>query len=423
MKKILKGFLFAFVAVFGLSLASCSEKDEHSPVSASAWQTNETAHWQDCSHCEDPINIGYHAYNEWTEFRSSCYKKRTCVVCGYIEKQELEHEYSEWEIVGPTEGCYQYARTCKHCGSVETKNEHINWTFDSASHWIECNSCGDYHETAIHTYSKWVLDAKDCFETRACVICGFTQKRNVEHNFVTSETPVEGETCVFEQACSHCKLAQETTIHNFGEDIICDDCGFIDIVTYYLKGGMNGWSNDKNYELKFDEATMSASITVFVKAGVEFKVADENWAWEFGAGENGTFVPKGGNIKLETSGVYKFTVSKLNTVNHELTIEAADPIAWYVKGGMNGWAAAEAQKLAYDAATDTATITLTIEKGVEFKVADPDWSIEFNINTVTAEDGLLVGTGNISVAETGVYVITITDANTPAAVCTIAKAE
>ena len=423
MKKILKGFLFAFVAVLGLSLASCSEKDEHSPVSASAWQTNETAHWQDCSHCEDPINIGYHAYDEWVVFRNSCYKKRTCVGCGYIEKQELEHVYSEWTLVGAVGECYQYSRTCKYCGEVETEDKHINWAFDSASHWIECNACGDYHETGIHTYSKWVLDAKECFETRSCTICGFTQKRNVEHAYETSKTPVEGETCVFAQVCTHCGDEKEATIHAFGEDIICDECGYVDIVVYYLKGGMNGWSNDDNYKLAIDEVNYTASITVYIKAGVEFKVADADWKWEFNFGTataaEGVLADAGGNIKVTTSGVYTITVSKLNTTTHEMTIEAGTPIGWYVKGGMNSWGANDAYKLAYDAETDTATITVEIQAGVEFKIADADWTVEF----AQGAEGLVTkGGSNIKLNETATYVITVTNANSPARACTIEKA-
>jgi hypothetical protein len=419
MKKIFKGLLFVFVAVLGLTLTSCSEEGHvHEAASATTFETNESYHWQECTGCEEKHNVGYHTFGAWEYQNTKCYRHRACITCGYIEKEDLEHSYSDWELVGPTENCYEYKRSCETCGKVESKYEHISWTFDSASHWIECNSCGDYHEIGIHAYSKWVLDEKECFETRSCVICGFTQKRDVEHTYETSETPVEGETCVFAQVCTHCGDEKEATIHTYGEDIICDKCEYVDIVYYYLKGGMNGWKNEEAYKLAVDEKTYTATITLFIKAGTEFKVADADWKWEFGKGENG-YVAKGGNITLETSGVYKLTVSKLNTVEHELTIEAAAPINWFVKGGMNSWSAVEAYKLAYDAATDVATITVEIEAGTEFKIADENWTVEF----AQGAAGLVTKDGsNIKLNETATYVITVTNANSPVRTCTIEKA-
>ena len=77
---------------------------------------------------------------------------------------------------------------------------------------------------------------------------------------------------------------------------------------------------------------------------------------------------------------------------------------WYVRGSMNEWSCYDEYKLEYDKTYDTCTITLYIEKGVEFKVSVEDWYYSFGMN-----DGnyILNYSDNISVPISGTYLITI----------------
>lgn len=475
MKKILKGLLFAFVAVLGLSLASC-EKSEHNPVSATAWQSNESAHWQDCAHCEENINAGYHTFCEWQISKSSCYKKRSCVTCGYIEKQDLEHDFTEWSVVkAAADGCNSLSRTCNSCGKVETKEEHTGaWSYDSGSHWLECSTAGEYLYVNSHEFGDWYVKDGLSQERRDCVVCGFTQKKSP-------------------------------------------------LTVYYVRGSLNNWLNDgftEEYKLAIDEENFTSTITLTLEAGTEFKVADTGWGAQFNAEavktEEGLFDGTD-NIIVKETAEYVITVTNLNAQAvctiikgcahtysdwalvegetcvqqkvcskcqdtqtqevHELAtewelvdeatctyalactkegcthadtkVEHKYPEAWtavegetclesracevcgsketkethtyenhvctkcdtnrqlYVKGGMNGWSAdpnfaLELQK------NGTAVIVIEIEAGKEFKVADADWSFDFNFNTVTAPAGILVNAGgNIKVAQTGTYMFVV----------------
>jgi hypothetical protein len=111
----------------------------------------------------------------------------------------------------------------------------------------------------------------------------------------------------------------------------------------------------------------------------------------------------------------------MSTSEKTLTITATDPTAYYVKGDMNGWACAEGFALVYDAETNSATITVQIEAGQGFKVADESWVNQFGLKdgALVANDG---GSGNITVETSGSYVITVTNLNTPEVACTIEPA-
>lgn len=84
---------------------------------------------------------------------------------------------------------------------------------------------------------------------------------------------------------------------------------------FYLKGSVNGWSDNDDYKLAIDGDT--ATLTVELEANVEFKIATSNWNPEFGWGKfvdqtNGMLGDNGGNIKVLTAGVYTFVVTDLN---------------------------------------------------------------------------------------------------------------
>ena len=82
---------------------------------------------------------------------------------------------------------------------------------------------------------------------------------------------------------------------------------------------------------------------------------------------------------------------------------------YYVRGSFDaGWAALDDYKLVINAATMSATVTVTLEKGTKFKVATGDWGKEFNGGTIIAAEGLFAGTGDIEVLTTGEYTFVVT---------------
>ena len=393
MKKILKGLLFAFVAVLGLTLASCEETPQghqHELKSVDTWQRDSATHWQECKTCDEYVNMAVHKYAAWQQIPGKCVEQRACVVCSYIQKRDIEHTWTDW--------------TTQEDGSLG----------------------------------------------RSCTVCKVT----------------EG------------------------------------VTQYYLKGSINEWSTNADYALVLDPETMTASITVTFAAGDEFKVTlADSWDVQFNIGNvvaaegllDGT-----DNIIIKEAADYKITVSGLAGSSHTCTVEqlcvhtydwtvqagktcdydgvcskcqvtttkvehaygewvntpnkceqtatcsgcqdvktqevehifadgvcsncgAYDIVQFYLKGDMNSWSDNDAYKLSYNKDADTASIVLYIAAGQGFKVADSSWANQFGMKdgALVANDG---GSGNITVETSGSYVITVTNLNTPEVACTIEPA-
>lgn len=80
----------------------------------------------------------------------------------------------------------------------------------------------------------------------------------------------------------------------------------------YVKGSMNEWSNNPDYELVIGEDG-NPTITVELAEGAEFKVADANWSdsCNYGYVDSlpAAFADNGGNILVVTAGTYVITVT------------------------------------------------------------------------------------------------------------------
>lgn len=118
-------------------------------------------------------------------------------------------------------------------------------------------------------------------------------------------------------------------------------------------------------------------------------------------------------------GLRKRTCSVCGFVQSEVI---AKPTQYYVRGIGEDWSPTEERKVVINFETMVATIEIEISTEDEFKVADEGWNKEFGAETIEAEEGLLATeAGNIKVAESGTYVITVTGVNTANPTCTIAK--
>ena len=158
----------------------------------------------------------------------------------------------------------------------------------------------------------------------------------------------------------------------------------------YLRGGMNDWGAPAEWEfLTTDVAGVYAIDDATIDEGVEFKVADANWA-AINYGYNGTDIEfnkayelagpdNPGNLTMpqKFTGRIQLTV-KAGT--YTILFEAAEPetpglqSGIYLKGDMNGWANEGAWEFI---TTEVKNVWLvqgvTIGAGDGFKVADADW--------------------------------------------------
>lgn len=94
---------------------------------------------------------------------------------------------------------------------------------------------------------------------------------------------------------------------------------------FYIVGkfGTVNWTFEEANKLDIDEETMTATITVTLAVGDEFKIALNDWTREVSSDELGSAfsLADGGNIKVLTAGKYQIVVSNLDSTP-SLTITA-----------------------------------------------------------------------------------------------------
>lgn len=95
-------------------------------------------------------------------------------------------------------------------------------------------------------------------------------------------------------------------------------------IVLYVKGTMNGWSDNADYQLAVENNV--ATITITLNEGDEFKVATSSWSPEFGASSVADGVHFGGdnNIVVLMSGTYVITVNNCNDDTRSITIVLAE---------------------------------------------------------------------------------------------------
>ena len=310
MKRILKGLILAFVGVFGLTLASCGEKTqtpvtptpgtpEHQHALGEGWKRDSAVHWQECSGCDELVNMAAHDYGDWVKDAKLCQQTRDCKVCGYRETQSVDHT---WNAEG----------TCTHCGEAlvitqyyvrgsfidstwpaldeyklpidyntrtaeitvsltagdEFKVADANWSAEFNINTIVCEeglfdgtnniivkTTADYKivlskletstpvctitQLCVHDYTWTKVEGKTCEYTGVCSKCGVTSEK-VEHAGYGEWTLVEGKTCDYEQVCA-CGDKKTKVEHAWGEDIVCDKCQAVNVLQFYVRGDMNSW--------------------------------------------------------------------------------------------------------------------------------------------------------------------------------------
>ena len=143
-----------------VTLYAIWEDKPHTHTYNTAWSTDETNHWHECT-CGDKKDLAAHV---------DVNKDHNCDVCG---KKMSDH-------TGGTATCKDKA-TCTICGQkygdLAAHNYKTEWSKDKNKHWHECSVCGDKKDEAAHTPGAPATETTP----QTCTICGYVIKAALAH--------------------------------------------------------------------------------------------------------------------------------------------------------------------------------------------------------------------------------------------------
>ncbi|GAB7227419.1 pullulanase-type alpha-1,6-glucosidase [Vibrio rotiferianus] len=219
----------------------------------------------------------------------------------------------------------------------------------------------------------------------------------------------------------------------------------------YVKGTMNGWSDNSDWAMTFIGNGMY-SVTGVLEAGEhEFKFADAGWSnpnigCDAADQASGSLnLGTEGNCKLSVAetGKYSFTLNALHVQDQSVekpvvsVTKSADAptfgeTALYLRGDVTdaSWAAVETAKFSY-VANDVYSLDITLTAGkFDMKIASSDWAAETNFGgqgaiefgtPLTMEAGSASGNISITLPEDGSYNFHFNAADKAAPIVTVTK--
>lgn len=219
----------------------------------------------------------------------------------------------------------------------------------------------------------------------------------------------------------------------------------------YVKGTMNGWSDNSDWAMTFIGNGMY-SVTGVLEAGEhEFKFADASWSnpnigCDAADQASGSLnLGTEGNCKLSVAetGKYSFTLNALHVQDQSVekpvvsVTKSADAptfgeTALYLRGDVTdaSWAAVETAKFSY-VANDVYSLDITLTAGkFDMKIASSDWAAETNFGgqgaiefgtPLTMEAGSASGNISITLPEDGSYNFHFNAADKAAPIVTVTK--
>ena len=190
-------------AVYYKSCSACGVKgtetfevgDAPSHNYQTAWSSDETSHWHECSKCGDKKDNASHTAGAAATDSTA----QTCTVCGYVITPALGHTHnygSEW-LSNATEhwhkcgGCsstkdnapHDYTNACdtncNTCGYVRTitHSYKAEWSSNAEKHWYECSVCGDKSSEANHIPGAEATETTD----QVCTVCNYVMQEALGH--------------------------------------------------------------------------------------------------------------------------------------------------------------------------------------------------------------------------------------------------
>lgn len=195
----------------------------------------------------------------------------------------------------------------------------------------------------------------------------------------------------------------------------------------YLRGSVNNWDTSTKLTIKDNVA----SITYEFESGDIFKIADASWTnsctfgYPYFAAGTGYFSEgtEYGNVVVDQAGTYEIS---LDLTTYTMTVKkdgeviiagsssnpgggnsgSTEPTTsdLYLRGSMNEWGTAN--KLTVNG--DIASITIVLAVDDQFKIANADWTFEFNSSHLQGLSQFgSIDTQNILVKEAGEYTFEI----------------
>ena len=173
-----------------VTLYAIWEDKPHTHTYSTAWSTDETNHWHECT-CGDKKDVAAHtpgaAATETTP--------QTCTICGYVIKAALGHThnfnqkntsetYLKSAATCTKKAVYYYSCTCGEkgtetfeSGDLAAHSYKTEWSKDSTKHWHECSVCGNKKDEAAHTPGAAATETTP----QTCTTCGYVIKEAIGH--------------------------------------------------------------------------------------------------------------------------------------------------------------------------------------------------------------------------------------------------
>ena len=450
MKKTIKSLLVFCMVFFGLVvLASCDMSGtgtggqepagcEH--VAGTNWRANEEEHYHVCTLCSEHMDKGAHTFGEWVVRQEPAVgsvgsRVKTCSVCKYYVAEEIPAiEVVTGETTGDTMVFAQLP---------------ADWATGYIYYWH--NEAGTNNlpsENAVGWPGKEMT-----LVDQEANIWGFVVPVGTANVIFNNGSGVQTVDIPF---------ALEANLYILSDAAGGDGKFTANVGSYEFNGAME----DLN---KYPTNAPATLVKVYFKVNASWPAqyiyywgatAGPGWPGEAMTDEgNGVYsyqlpsdatgiVLSDGNGGDQTNdiipaeGVNAWIIEAVEGKDNAVACSYADgvftpvevapaEIVYYVRGSMadNLWGTVDAYKLAYDAETDTATVTITVAAGDQFKIAESSWN---NATTISAANATFDATcfadlgepdHNISVLVAGTYVITVTGVSTAARTCTIVAAE
>ncbi len=213
----------------------------------------------------------------------------------------------------------------------------------------------------------------------------------------------------------------------------------------YMKGEMNGWSDNDDYIFNFIGNSSYAFTTELTAGTYGFKVANTDWSYpniggavSFNVGDTATLGANGDNnsLTIDENGSYTFVLNAAERNMPTLTVRKAvekptyGQTSVYIRGTVNaggGWNTNDPMVFTGNGMYVTSIYLTTGDYA--FKMASEDWStVNLGASGATATLGnalTLSGTDNgdisLSIAEDGEYVFAVDTSDASAPVLTVSK--
>ncbi len=173
----------------------------------------------------------------------------------------------------------------------------------------------------------------------------------------------------------------------------------VNLTKIYAPGSYQGWDPAKANTFTSPKNDGNFEGYIYFSEPAEFKfTVGPNWDENYGDdGANGSLEQNGANLKIATAGVYKINV---DLINKKYTLVKT---TWGVIGSATptGWDSDT--DFAYDAKTNSWSITIPLVKGeIKFRAND-GWNLNYGDNGANAS--LEEGGANIQIPSDGTYII------------------